>query len=317
MTFPPPEERAAATLLGSAPSIRLLRADVVRASRLEVPVLIVGPTGSGKELAAQLLHDLSGRPGRMVAVNVAALPDQLAEAELFGVARGAFTGAVPRQGLIEHVDGGTLFLDEAGDLPLTLQAKLLRVLDSGRVRPVGALEERLRRFRLVVSTQEPPDRLVAAGRWRIDFMYRVTGITLQLPGLAERLEDIPELVAHFLVPHRQAAPPPDQLDCLRAHDWPGNIRELRRVVERALFLAAGAALDAGHFRSALDGRPREAARGVPPDGLTLNALTRRRVAEVLGRAPTRAAAASELGISVRTLYRWLRFDGAADATECQ
>lgn len=186
-------------MIGEHPAMHRLRAEIAQAALVDAPVVIEGKTGSGKEVAVELLHQRSGRAGQLVAVNVAALPEQLIESELFGSVRGAFTGAhADRPGLIEGAAEGTLFLDEAAELPLMLQVKLLRALEGGVIRRVGATRDTRIRFRLVLSSQEPPGSLVSAGKWRSDFYYRVAGIHLRVPALAEHVSDVPLLIDHFL-----------------------------------------------------------------------------------------------------------------------
>lgn len=228
-------------LLGEHPSIVAIRASVARAARLDLPVVVQGETGTGKEIVAQLLHHESARAGRLVALNVAAVPEPLAEGELFGVTRGAYTGAThDRGGILEDANHGTLFLDEASDLARAMQTRLLRVLETGEARRVGGRESRRTSFRLVLSVQHSPAELLAQGRWRADFMYRVAGLTIRLPRLAERGRDIVTLANHYLQLMGLAPLTAGSERTLLTHNWPGNVRELKLAVARAAFEAAGA-----------------------------------------------------------------------------
>lgn len=284
--------------------------DIRHAAPLEAPVLIEGETGTGKELVAQALHDLSARRGKLVTVNVAELAAPLVEAELFGVVRGAYTGAVSsRAGLIISADCGTLFLDEAGDLPLPLQAKFLRVLEGGCVRQVGAETERAVRFRLVLSVQQAARELLASGRWRQDFFYRVAGLTLRTPRLTERCSDIPALANHFLTELGAPPLPPDVLPDLTFHRWSGNVRELKRVIERILHRVRGRAVAAEDVRCAL-----EEECSVEPTadrrfaGRTLRDVEREHIERTLQEVGGDwRAAADALGLSRSAFYR--RLDG--------
>jgi DNA-binding NtrC family response regulator len=207
-----------------------------------MPVLIEGQTGTGKELVASMLHRMSGRTGGFVAFNVCALGDSMFEDALFGHARGAFTGAMSDSlGYLREANGGTVFLDEISGLPLGLQAKLLRAIETGVFRPIGASRDAQSNFRTVAATNEPLESLVVAGRFRPDLAHRLRGIVLSVPALAERREDIEVLAEHFA---RQARPDEtvaitwQALDLLRVWPWPGNVRELKQIVEAAVVLGA-------------------------------------------------------------------------------
>jgi two-component system nitrogen regulation response regulator GlnG len=241
------EERSAAIdqIVGEDPALRAMleRAALVAPSMM--PVLVTGESGTGKELLARALHELGLRPdGPFVAVNCGALPRELAESELFGHERGAFTGASGRRaGWFEEAAGGTLVLDEVGELPLDLQPKLLRVLESGRLRRVGGTGEIAPRVRVVAMTLRDLEGDVQRRTFRADLYYRLAGICVRLPPLRERRGDIPRLAAHFL---DEIAPEVGarQLDAaalaaLTGADWPGNVRELRNVIRRAAILTRG------------------------------------------------------------------------------
>jgi DNA-binding NtrC family response regulator len=208
------------------------------------PVLIEGPTGSGKELVAEALHRLSTRSRKpFVAINCAAIPEALLEAELFGHTRGAFTGAVQgRVGRIEAADGGTLFLDEIGEMPLALQSKLLRFVECGELQRVGDNETVKVDVRIIAATHRHLSQLTQVGAFRADLYYRLAVFLIRTPALAEHPEDLTILVDHILARLGREAPvkriEPAALGKLAGHDWPGNVRELEHVLERAVILAA-------------------------------------------------------------------------------
>jgi two-component system, NtrC family, response regulator GlrR len=263
---------------GSSPGEKDWRADIVSgsqdmealldraglAARSEASILIVGESGTGKELVAQAIHRASPRSGRpFVAVNTSAIPETLLESELFGHVRGAFTGASrAHDGLFQAADGGTLFLDEIGDMPLGLQAKLLRALQEREVRPVGASKAVPVDIRVISATHRDLDEAVADGQFREDLYYRLNVVTLHVPPLSQRREDIPLLVSHFLEKLGAGARgvtkmSPEAMDLLLKAPWPGNVRQLHNVVEQLVALATGPIVPASLVRSALRELPSE------------------------------------------------------------
>jgi DNA-binding NtrC family response regulator len=230
-------------LVGNAPVMLEVSRRIRLVAPRSTPVLIEGPTGSGKELVAEALHRLSTRSRKpFVAINCAAIPEALLEAELFGHTRGAFTGAVQgRVGRIESADGGTLFLDEIGEMPLALQAKLLRFVESGELQRVGDNETVKVDVRIVAATHRPLAQHTQDGRFRADLYYRLAVFLIRTPALADHAQDLPLLVDHFLE-RMGRAEPMKRVDAgamgkLAAHEWPGNVRELEHVLERAAILA--------------------------------------------------------------------------------
>ncbi|MFA7437805.1 sigma-54 interaction domain-containing protein [Castellaniella sp.] len=243
-------------IVGRSPAIMKLRDQIRKIAPLDIPVLIQGESGTGKELVAQALHMLSPRsPERLVTVNAAALPAQLVESELFGYEPGSFTGADQkgRAGKFEQADRGTLFLDEIGDMPLEVQAKLLRVLQDRIVERVGSGNPRKIDFRLCSATNRDLEEFVELGRFRLDLFYRISPVVIHVPALSERLEDIPLLLNHFLsefatqydrnVPTVAA----DVFDYLMAGAWPGNVRQLRHLAERAFVFCEDGRLEVRNF----------------------------------------------------------------------
>ena len=264
---------AESSLVGSSPAITRLREAIARAAPIPSPVLILGESGSGKELVARDLHRLGTSPGGpFVAINSAALPEHLVESELFGHERGAFTGAAgSRKGAFESADRGTLFLDEIGELPLPAQAKLLRVLEERRVTRLGGNRSIPVEARVVAATNRDLEAEVAAGRFRQDLYYRINVHLVRVPPLRDRLSDIPGLAARFIaaICERFGIRPKklstDALDVLMGYDWSqNNVRELRNVIERMIIAADGDTLRAEHVPSDILERSRAPTRG--PDG---------------------------------------------------
>ena len=228
-------------LTGHSIAMRQVFSILERVADSDSTVLIEGESGTGKELAAQALHDASPRrEGPFITVDCGALPEQLIESELFGHARGAFTGAVSdRAGLLEKATGGTLLLDEIGELPLELQPKLLRALESRTIRRLGESRSRALDLRVLAATNRKLDREVAAGRFRRDLFFRLSVIQVRLPPLRERIEEVPRLVAHFLSRKGDGSVcgiPPTTMEMFCNHTWPGNVRELRNAVERMMLI---------------------------------------------------------------------------------
>ncbi|WP_417346224.1 sigma-54-dependent transcriptional regulator [Ferrimonas sp.] len=237
------QQGALIDMVGSSPAMRTLFDRVERISGINTTVLIQGESGTGKELVAQRIHRLSGRDGPFIALNCGAIPDSLAESELFGHEKGAFTGAhSARAGKLEAAQGGTLFLDEIGELPLNLQTRLLRVLQEGKVTRIGSHKEIDLDIRVVAATNRELLQEVEAGNFRQDLYYRLNVIPVSTPPLKQRSEDIPALAEHFLrhfSQKYQLSPPRlgvAEMNALRSHGWPGNVRELSNCMERFVLL---------------------------------------------------------------------------------
>jgi transcriptional regulator with PAS, ATPase and Fis domain len=284
------------------------------AAKSDISVLILGPTGSGKEVVARMIHELSRRAAENIqAVNCAALPDTLFESELFGYEKGAFTGAHDRKpGRLELADRGTLFLDEIGDLSLLAQAKLLRVLEDRHVERLGSQRSIPVDFRLVSATNRPLDQLVREERFREDLYYRINAFAIRLPSLRERPADIPLLATRFLARFCAANRLPldgkvfgaDALAQLQAYTWPGNIRELESTVSRAALSATGRVIDASHIEFLHPHAPAVSGGATSPHLPTLADAERAHIARVLDAvAWNKKEAARVLDISRGTLYR--------------
>ncbi len=305
---------AAQQLLGSSAPMRRLRALIEQVAGAASSVLISGETGTGKELVALALHADSVRADKpFVAVNCAALPEPLLESELFGHARGAFTGAMQnRRGLFVEADEGTMFLDEIGDLPLPLQGKLLRVLQSGEVRPVGSEQSRRVDVRCVAATHKDLGELVQKSLFREDLFFRLDVLRVPVPALRERTDDIPMLVDHFLRKSLRGASrsvlagfEPEALDFLTTCDWPGNVRQLENLIERLVVTAATPLARLIDVQQALG-----PVRNVDPIApllqkpLSLDELETRYIGAILQRVGgSKLKAAEILGVDPSTLYR--------------
>ncbi len=298
-------------IVGASKAIGELKDQLARLAQADLPVLVTGASGSGKELAARALHLGSERREEpFVAVNCAALPAQLLESELFGHLRGAFTGAeTRRKGRFLEAHGGTLFLDEIGEMPLGLQAKLLRVLERGEVTPLGADKPQTVNVRLVAAT----NRTDLASVMRDDLYYRLAGAVVDVPTLAQRRDDVPILVAHFLSRHGLRAPKlgAKALEVLQNYSWPGNVRELAHTCDRLTALYPGEDLET--LPEALDNDASPARRGLIIDPKwSLDDIQTKVIEWTLERFEgNRAETAKHLGIGVRTLYRRLKDDPPA------
>jgi DNA-binding NtrC family response regulator len=238
-------------LIGGSPPMQTVFKQIAMVAPTDLPVLIVGATGTGKELAARAIHAHSGRGDKpLVVTSLAALAPSVVESELFGHVRGAFTGAVTdRTGLFAEADGGTIFLDEVGDAPLDVQAKLLRVLENREITPVGAATPRRVDVRVIAATNTDLSAATAAGRFRADLYHRLRVFPITMPTLADRPDDIPLLVDAFLTSRSEPTPTvaPEFLAAVRSRPWPGNVRELRHAVEYAAVMARGGTLRAEHL----------------------------------------------------------------------
>jgi DNA-binding NtrC family response regulator len=308
---------------GSAVFNRMLE-QVLRVGRSDAAVLLLGPSGSGKEKVARAIHDTSARASHpLVTVECSGLTESLFESELFGHVRGAFTGAnYNRLGLVEAAEGGTLFLDEVGDIPLQLQVKLLRLIETGTFRPVGSNREQRANFRLICATHRDLPALVASGLFRQDLYFRINVFPLRVPSLAERRDDLPLLARALLRaidPTAQYRLTETAMAMLRSHPFHGNIRELRNILTRATVLTDGNVIDHRIIASCLDidrstptEAPRVAATPAPsePEALDLKTLERDYLQRLLARHGDRARVAAIAGISVRSLYR--KMQGSRD-----
>ena len=292
-------------LVGRAPAFTAMLALVARVAPTDTSVLLLGETGTGKEMVARAVHEASPRASApFVAVDCSGLAETLVESELFGHERGAFTGALARKaGLVEAAAGGTLFLDEVGDIPLGLQVKLLRLLETGTFRRVGGIEPLHADFRLIAATHRDLGRLVREERFRSDLYFRIAAFPVTLPPLRERRTDV-GLLAESLLSRissaRKRRLSPAALERLERHDFPGNVRELRNILERANLLADSDVIDCEHLPAAL-------AVSAASDGSVLEHAERHALTLALAtHSGSRRDLAKALGISERTLYRKLR-----------
>jgi len=305
------ERPGALGMVGRSPAFNAMLGLISRAAPAMTPVLLLGESGTGKELAAQALHSLSPRRDRpFVPVDCSGLTETLFESELFGYEKGAFTGATQRKiGLVEAAAGGTLFLDEVGDIPLTLQVKLLRLLETGTYRRVGGVETLAADFRLVAATHRDLTAMVEAGEFRRDLYYRIAVFPIHLPALRERKGDLPLLVEALLARltnGRKLRLSPEALATLQAYAFPGNIRELRNILERAVLLTDGEVIRPEALPSELAVRSLASTAIAEEPILPLDQAERRYVRWALDRLNgDKKRLARLLGISERTLYRKL------------
>lgn len=241
------EQLGEISLLGNSRAVRKLRKTIRRFAASDLPVLICGESGTGKDLVARGIHAISPRsPGPFVAINCAAIPQSIFESEMFGAERGAYTDAVPHPGRFEVADGGTLFLDEIGEMDSQNQAKVLRSVEDQSIRRVGGNRPRQIDVRIVSATNRPSESLVASGRFRSDLYYRLSTLIIEVPPLRDRDEDVALLATYFLQMRSRGVKSfsPRALERLEAHPWPGNVRELKNCVDRAMLLAEGETIKA-------------------------------------------------------------------------
>ncbi|MFN2454803.1 MAG: sigma-54-dependent transcriptional regulator [Pyrinomonadaceae bacterium] len=319
---------AAPAVVYESPQMRGLVALAETAATLDSTVIITGESGTGKDVLARFIHSRSSRAALpVITVNCGALPEALFESEFFGHEKGAFTGASAlKRGLIEAADGASLFLDEVGEMPLASQVKLLQFLEQGRFRRVGSTRDQMADVRIIAATNRRLAEDVREGRFRADLFYRLNVISLHVPPLRERREDIPALVDYFLTIYRQRFNRPalylsdETRRRLTEYEWPGNVRELRNSLERAAALSATDVLEAAQILPAMPDDPTRhiasqnsssahAGGGLTPAGasVTLDELERQHILRVLEETGgNRDRAAALLGISARTLYRKLR-----------
>ncbi|WP_277601552.1 sigma-54 interaction domain-containing protein [Burkholderia ambifaria] len=310
-------------LVGRSAAFNAALSALHRVAPSKLPVLLLGESGTGKELFARALHETSPRTGRpLVAVDCSGITETLFESEFFGYEKGAFTGAIAKKlGLLETAQGGTLFLDEIGDVPLAMQVKLLRLIETGTFRRVGGTETLHADFRLVAATHKPLSTMVEDGRFRQDLYYRISAFPIQLPALRERREDIPLLVDSILqriIKANDVAGPAvvrkvtasrEALEKLEGYAWPGNVRELRNVLERACLFCDDGVIRPEHLpESMLAGLPECVAAAAPTTKSSPSRdLTDEELSALLRSfSGTRKSLAAHLGWSERTLYRRLR-----------
>jgi two-component system response regulator HydG len=302
-------------ILGGSAGMRNVREIVGRVASVPAPVLILGETGTGKSLVAQAIHAESQRASRpLVVVNCAALPEALLESELFGYLKGAFTGATTnRPGLFREADGGTLFLDEIGEMAAGLQAKLLHVIEQGTIRPVGSTKEKEVDVRIIAATHRNLHEAARGGDFRADLLYRLDVLSINMPALRERREDLPELIAHFLAQSRDKYPSTvveklsrEALDCLLSYGWPGNLRELGHVLEKVVLLGRSPVVQVEDLPDSVRHPGRPSMPDFQGDIMPIRELQRRYAAWALTQVGGhKGKAAEKLGIDAKTLWKWL------------
>ena len=316
-------EGAAADLIGQSGKMQQVGRLIAKVAPTDSTVLIQGETGTGKELAARAVHDQSLRADMpLVPINCGALPENLIESELFGHRKGAFTGADEhRTGLLQVANGGSLFLDEIGELPKSMQAKLLRFLESGEVRRVGDNDSFTCDVRVICATNRDLAEMVAAGEFREDLWFRINTFEIPLPPLRERVEDIPLLARHLA--SRFGAPAasednifaPETLEMLMVHTWPGNVRELANVIEHAMILCDALPIRPEDLPQRFFARQASTIPLPQPGTLNLRGLEMQAIHEALSRHNgNKPKAAEDLGISLKTLYNKLNQDAALSKT---
>jgi DNA-binding NtrC family response regulator len=315
-------ESARYQIVGTSPAVRKVVSMIEKVAPTDATVLIRGPSGAGKELVARAIHGNSPRRDNpLVTVNCATLQENLLESELFGHEKGAFTGAdKAKSGLFEVAEGGTLFIDEIAEMAAGIQAKLLRVLENGHYRRVGGTQEMHANVRIVAATNKPLEEEQKAGRFRDDLYYRLDVISIPLPPLKDRREDIPHLIDHLLKTRQVGKTPytvsADALALLVSYDWPGNVRELANVLERAQILAEGTVITRDDLPDNLVTGPAPRPADTTEAPFDLEALERRHVQDVLVQMKgNKVQAAKALGVSRRALYRLIDKHGLQSGKE--
>ncbi|MEW6307892.1 MAG: sigma 54-interacting transcriptional regulator [Bacillota bacterium] len=306
---------ASQTIIGNSAGIIAVHRLIRKVAPTDSTVLVRGESGTGKELVAQAIHAGSARTSSpFVTINCAALPETLLESELFGHARGAFTGAVSaKKGLFEEADGGTLFLDEIGDVSLALQAKLLRVLQEHEFMRIGETKPRQVDVRVIAATNRNLEQTVAAGSFRSELYYRLNVVSISLPALRERREDIPLLARAFLERFRLRTGrslggfAPEAMGALCGYDWPGNVRELENALERAVILCEGELIGLADLPEAIAGEAADIPHTGPPFREAVESFQRRLICDALERAGwIQSRAARSLGLKRTTLSEMMK-----------
>jgi two-component system response regulator PilR (NtrC family) len=301
------------SLIGESPSLHRIKKLIAKVGPTRSSALITGESGTGKELVAQAIHAADEQAGRQpfVPFNCAAIPESLVESELFGHVRGAFTGATStKEGLLRSAGEGSIFLDEVGEMPLAVQAKLLRALDSREIRPLGSVRRVPINARIIAATNKDLTREIEEKRFREDLYYRLAVVEIDVPPLRERKEDLPTLIDHFVVQHGRklhrtiTGVSPRALDILLSHDWPGNVRELANVIERGVILAEGPVIQHVDLPRGLAARAKEDPVAVTDLRRSTRRFERAHIESVvLACSGDKKEAARRLGISLASLYR--------------